>query len=157
MDERSFDTLESGVLYLIVVGLIYALVFAFGAGVVIWLPPIRNWWRRLLKFALFLLILLLIGDLFGFLWSVTICGRFYSSFDYDVGDFLPFMPITRSFIEVPFEGYTHQLNGISLNQLKMIWFIFAIGTWGTTFLLYRLILQRGRRRRLILEASKANA
>jgi hypothetical protein len=159
MSERYFDTIESSILYLLVVGFIYTLAFLFCACVAVYIPPVtlRDCGRRLLKLGLFLLILLLVGDLFGVLWSATICGRLYSSFDYDVADFLPFVPITRSFIEVPFEGYTHQLNGFSLNELEMIWYPFALGTWGTTLMVYRWVVRKGFRRRQSLEVSNASA
>ena len=63
------------------------------------------------------------------------------STDY-VLDFTPFWPITQKVIDMPFGDQRGQLLGVTLTQLNMVWFLFALGTYGVTVLLYRAVQHR---------------
>jgi hypothetical protein len=64
--------------------------------------------------------------------------RLYDSEDY-VFDFTPFWPITNRVINATWgEDHGHLL-GVTLRQLQLIWFLFALSTWSTTAYLYRWI------------------
>jgi hypothetical protein len=93
---------------------------------------------RIGRFAIFNLLLLLVGAVFSGVWSCTIWGRFYDSTDYTF-DFIPFWPITQSTVDRPWGDERGRLFGISLFELQLIWLAFALGTWATTIYLYRTL------------------
>jgi hypothetical protein len=93
------------------------------------------------RFGFFMALLLLVGAIFNGLWSCMIWGELYFSTDYTF-DFSPFWPITQKLIDGPFGGMRGQLLGVSLFQLQLLWLLFAVGTWGVTILLFRLIRRR---------------
>jgi hypothetical protein len=92
--------------------------------------------NRVGSFVAFLILLLLVGMVFSGIWSCTIWGRYYYSTDY-VFDFVPVWPITQATIDARFGDETGRLMGLTLFQLKMIWLLFALTTWGMTFVLNR--------------------
>jgi hypothetical protein len=98
--------------------------------------------RRILRFAIFSLLLLLSGSLFSGIWSCTVWGRFYYSTDY-VFDFWPFWPITQSIIDFKFGDERGKLIGCTLFQLNLIWLAFSMCAWAITitasWLLSRLL------------------
>ena len=126
--------------YLFFVGVAYAFVFLLGCILAALIAPrsFRNYFRRLSKLGVFLLILILVGDAYGCIWGDIIWGRFYRSTDYCGIDFLPFLPVTRRLIDAPWGSEPHGLMGITLLQLNLIWLLFAIATWATAIALYRL-------------------
>ena len=97
--------------------------------------------RRVRRWGLFLILLLLFGSLFNGLWSCVIWGRIYYSTDY-VFDFIPIWPITQQVIDMPFGDQRGQLLGVTLVQLQMVWLLFAIGTWTLAVLAYRAVVRR---------------
>ncbi len=125
-------------------GIFQAVVFLVGCIVAAILPPwtVRRYSARVRKPGLFLAILLVVGDLFGFCWLETIRGHFYNSTDYCGTDFLPFFPITQGEIDSPFADELHGFLGITLTQLHLIWLVFAMGTWGMTIVVYRKMIRR---------------
>jgi hypothetical protein len=133
------DLLPDAAFYLLGVGLAYTVVFAIGAIVNLFqIPKIKaKVVGRIINLAMFLVILLVIGDLFGLIWGEFIWGRFYISTDYINTDFLPFMPITQRLLDAPFGDEAHGLLGVTLFQLNLIWLVFAAATWGCTIALYR--------------------
>jgi hypothetical protein len=138
------DFIAHSFCYLTLVGIFQVVVFLVGCIVAAILPPwtVRDYSSRVQKLGLFLAILLVVGDLFGFCWLETIRGHFYNSTDYCGTDFLPFFPITQGEIDSPFANEPHGLLGITLTQLHLIWLAFAVGTWGTTVAVHRKILRR---------------
>jgi hypothetical protein len=136
--------LVCGLCYLYFVGIVYLGVLAVGCLVCLFPRPRSPsaFLRRVAKLGLFMAILLLVGDFFGFIWGGTIWGRFYESTDYCGTDFLPFLPVTQGIIDAPFGDQWHGLMGVSLFQLNLIWLLFALCTWGATLFLYRLLSRR---------------
>jgi len=127
---------------LVLVSGVYLAVFLVGCLVISPLAPrtSKAYSRRVLKLGLFLLVLLLVGDFFSCVWGEVIWGRFYRSTDYAGVDFLPFMPLRQVDIEGAREP--HDLTGITLFQLKLVWLTFLLGTWGVTLFLFRKVAKR---------------
>lgn len=94
--------------------------------------------RRILRYGIFLALFLGVGSLFNGLWSCLVVDRLYSSADYFV-DFMPFWPITQGVIDARFGNEHGKLLGVTLTQLQLVWFAFALGTWCATGVLYWLI------------------
>jgi hypothetical protein len=116
-----------------VIGCIVLVVFSRKQGMLL---------RRISRLGLFISLFLVVGSLFNGLWSCLVWDRLYDSTDY-VFDFVPFWPITQSMIDRLWGDGRGQLLGVSLFQLQLVWFLFAVGTWGATIFLYRLV--RGHR------------
>jgi hypothetical protein len=115
-------------------------VFILGCAILPLLPSKQpgTLGRRIGRFGLFMLLLLIVGAFFNGFWCCLITCRFYYQVDFEF-DFSPFRPIP----------YGHgELFGISLLQLQLIWLLFAAGTWALTIYLYRII-----RRRLAVDAA----
>lgn len=131
--------------YLVPMSVLHLAGFIVGCGVLAALPRKQpgTVLRRIGHFALFVVLLLLIGSVFSGIWSCLVWDRLYDSTDY-VFDFMPFWPITRSVIDAPWGDERGQLLGVSLFQLQLIWLLFAVGTWGVTAFLYRLLRRQGR-------------
>lgn len=124
-------------------GLLHLVVFVVGCIVLLvmlWRKP-HVLKRRVSRFALFMLLLLLVGAFFNGLWSCLIWDRLYHSTDY-VCDFSPFWPISQRVIDRPWGDERGRLLGVSLLQLQLVWFPFAVGTWAATILLYRRLRRR---------------
>lgn len=126
--------------YLVPLGVAHVLAFIAGSFVI----AVFSWrqshilFQRIRRLLMFLALLLLVGSLFNGAWSCVVWGRLYYSTDY-VFDFTPFWPITQRVIDMPFGDQRGQLFGVTLSQLNLVWFLFALGTWGTTALLYRAV------------------
>ena len=129
--------------YLLFVGIAYAAVFLVGCVVAAAIKPrsVRCYSLRLRNLAIFLIILLLVGDAYGCIWGDLIWGRFYRSTDYCGTDFLPFLPVTRVVIDAAMGSEPHGLMGITLFELNLIWSLFALTTWATTIASYRFVLR----------------
>ncbi len=97
--------------------------------------------RRVRRFGLFLLLFLLVGSFFNGLWSCLVWDILYHSTDY-IFDFMPFWPITQSVIDAPWGDDHGRLLDVSLFQLQLVWFAFAVSTWKSTFILFRLVSTR---------------
>jgi len=86
--------------YLVPMSVVHLVVFI----VVCSLLAILSWrqankmFRRIGRFGLFMILLLLVGALFNGFWSCTVYGRFYRSSDYVFG-FIPFWPLTDIWVE----------------------------------------------------------
>jgi hypothetical protein len=132
-------------IYLLFGGIAHVLFFFFGffCIVVVSAPSQRlclHLSQNLRRFTLFSLLFLPVAAIFNGVWSCTIWGQFYDSTDYVI-DFLPFWPIARGIIDAPFVNERGQLLGISLFELQLIWFVFAVGTWAVTYCLYKQVLR----------------
>ena len=131
--------------YMVLVGMIYACVFIVGAFFIgCWeslgpRPAIASYFRRVGKLALFLLVLLVVGDFFGVVWNTIIHNRMYHSPGYDGLDFVPWYPVTQGMVEASFGADSGRLIGVKLWQLQAIWVVFAILTWSSTLLVYEKI------------------
>jgi hypothetical protein len=123
----------------------YAPAFAITCLVNLVISPrtFREYFRRVAKLALFVVLLLLAGAFFTCIWGATIWGWLYRSTDYCGNDFFPFVPIGRAALDAPFGNEPHGLlHGTTLLQLRLIWLLFALCTWGSTLLLYRLLSRK---------------
>jgi hypothetical protein len=126
-------------LYLLVMSYLHVPFFVVGSFVLALLPrklP-NTLTRRIVRFGLFVGLLLIIGSLFNGLWSCLVFNRLYYETDYFVG-FVPFWPITQSVIDATFGDEHGKLLGVTLTELQMVWLLFALGTWGITVLFYSL-------------------
>jgi hypothetical protein len=129
--------------YLLPMSMLHLAAFATGSLVVI----IMSWKKRgallqrIGRLGLFIGLLLVVGSLFNGLWSCLLWDHIYHSTDY-VFDFTPIWPITQSMIDRPFGDEHGRLLGVSLFELQFIWLFFAVGTWGITTFLYRLVRRR---------------
>jgi len=126
--------------YLVPMSVFHFVVFIVGCVVLMAFArkPVGTLMRRIRRFGLFVILLLLVGTLFNGLWSCLIYGRFYSSSDYVFG-FIPFWPLYQQWVEIP-DGHG-QLMSVPLS-LHIFWFLFTAGTWSITVILYRLICRR---------------
>jgi hypothetical protein len=126
--------------YLVPMSVFHLVVFIVGcAGLVAFArKPTGTLMRRIRRFGLFMILLLFAGAFFNGLWSCLIYGRFYDSSDYVFG-FIPFCPLYRQWVEIP-NGQGH-LMSVPLS-LHIFWFLFTVGTWSVTVILYRLICRR---------------
>ena len=93
--------------------------------------------RRIVGFALFNFLLLIVGCVFCMLWSGLIFGNLYYSYD-SLADFEPFWPITQGLIDYGGD-MRGQLFGVSLLELQLVWLAFTLATWATTYYLYKLL------------------
>jgi hypothetical protein len=136
----------------------YAPAFAIGCLLAAAWPP-RSFFAffgRAGKLLIFVGSLLLSGAVFSCVWGVTIWGWLYRSTDYCGNDFFPFVPIGQAALDVPFGNEPHGLlHGSTLLQLRLVWLAFAICTWVTTLLLYRLLSRSRRRKRALIPEYKA--
>jgi hypothetical protein len=125
--------------YLLVMGCLHIPFFVVGSFVLALLPrklP-NTLTRRIVRFGLFVGLLLVVGSLFCGLWTCLVFNRLYFEPDPVVG-FVPFWPITQGVIDETFGNEHGKLLGVTLTQLQMVWFLFALGTWGVTVLFYLL-------------------
>lgn len=90
------------------------------------------------QIALFLACLLFTSSLCNGLWSALVWNRRYYSTDY-IFDFSPFWPITQGVLDARFGEQKGYLIDVTLTQLNMIWFTFALLAWTTAFFLLRFI------------------
>jgi len=129
--------------YLLPMSVLHLAVFVVGCIILIFLPRKQpgTFKRRIRRFGLFMVLFLFVGSFFNGLWSCLIWDRLYDSTDY-VFDFIPFFPITQGMIDRPFGNERGQLLGVSLFQLQLVWLLFAVGTWGVTIFLYRLVRRK---------------
>ena len=129
--------------YLAPMSMLHLVVFAAGCLVAVMIPRKQpgTLLRRIGRLGLFIGLLLVVGSLFNGLWSCLLWDRLYHSNDY-LFDFTPIWPITWSMIDRPFGNEHGQLLGVSLFQLQLVWLLFAVGTWGVTIFLYRLVRRR---------------
>src|ERR1022692_2906748 len=113
--------------YLMPMSVLHLVVFVVGFCVLLLLPrrPRSTLKSRVGRFGLFLLLFLLVGSFFNGLWSCSVWDRLYDSTDY-VFDFIPFWPITQSVIDAPWGDEHGRLLGVSLFQLQLVWFAFAM-------------------------------
>jgi hypothetical protein len=140
------------IFYLIFMSVAHFIIFILGCVVLFVISALSRRQCAFLKqrvgrYALFNLILLLVGCVFSSLWSCFIFGNFYWSYD-SLGDFEPIWPITRSLIDYGGADIHGQLFGISLLELQLVWLAFAFGSWATTYYLYKAILRTYASRRL---------
>ena len=96
--------------------------------------------------------LLLTAMLMNGFWSCAVWGNLYWSVDY-TADFSVFYPITKNVINYSWgSDMTGGLDGISLNQLNIIWAAFTATAWALAFTAtfyttrYRSLTKRGRTR-----------
>jgi len=133
------QSLEQALFYFMGMGLLHFMFF-LAACWVLALSPRPQWdvWRRKSgRLALFLVLLLVAGAVFNFLWWSFIYERLYFSADPFI-EFSPYLPITRGVVEAPFGNYRGRLLGsTTYTELYFMWTIFALGTWGTTIFFYR--------------------
>jgi hypothetical protein len=124
--------------YFVPMAVFHAVVFLVGCLILIVVTRNRSIiLKRIQKLALFILLLLIVGSLFNGVWSCSVYNRFYHSTDY-IFDFIPFWPISWITVDTPWgDGHGELYGTTTLFQLKLLWLLFAIGTWGTTILLYR--------------------
>jgi len=125
--------------YVLVMGYLYIPLFVIGSFVLALLPQKKPkiLIRRIVRFGLFVGLLLIVGSLFDGLWTCLVFNRLYYEPDYMVG-FVPFWPITQGVINETFGDEHGKLLGVTLTQLQMIWLLFALATWGLTVLFYLL-------------------
>jgi hypothetical protein len=129
--------------YLVPMSVLHLVVFIVGCCVLL-LPtrkPHSTIKRRVDRFALFMVLFLLVASFFNGLWSCLVWDRLYDSTDY-VFDFMPFWPITQSVIDAPWGDGRGRLLGVTLFQLQLVWFAFALSTWTVTFILFRFISRK---------------
>jgi hypothetical protein len=93
--------------------------------------------QRIGAFGMFIILFLIVGSLFNGLWSCLVYNRLYHSTDY-IFDFIPFWPITWVRVDTPW-GDGHGRLFVSLFELRLVWLLFAISTWGLTIFLYRQV------------------
>jgi hypothetical protein len=139
------DYLQECLMYLVIMGLAYFIVFVIGCLIVAALPR-RDpgiCRRRIGHLGLFLIVLLAVSALANGLWSCLIYNRLYHSSDY-VFDFLPFVPVTMNADPPRVEGF-----GTTSIELNAVWCAFATFTWVVTIALYRVIAQRMAKRHLL--------
>jgi hypothetical protein len=120
----------------------HVLVFLLGCvvfGVLAWMHR-GSFFKRVVRLGSFISLLLVFGALFNGLWSCLVFGHLYYSADY-VSDYTPFWPITRGIIDFQFGETRGQLFGVSLLQLNLVWFLFALGNWGLVVGSYSLIFK----------------
>ena len=132
-------------IYLYLMGYVHAALFVIVCAVMAFVPSTqrRGKLRRIGRFSLFNVLLLLVGSFFNGLWSCLVWDRLYDSTDY-VFDFTPFWPITQGVIDAPWGDQRGRLLGVSLFQLGLVWILFAAGTWITTAILYVLVRKLAR-------------
>lgn len=129
-------------IYLVLVGVLHLAVFAVGCLAAV----LFSWWqpgtlrRRIGHFALFLGLLLVVGSVFNGLWCLLIYNRLYHSVDLILG-FVPFWPIWWITVDTPWGDGSGRLF-TSLFVLKLVWLLFAVGTWAVTIFLYQIIRRR---------------
>ena len=136
--EYAFWIIGATIIYFAVMSVICATVFLLSALAVALVPPwnVETYLRRTGRLGLFVLTYLIVGTAFSCLWSSLIWGHLYYSADYCGMDFLPFWPISRHVIDDRYADKSGQLFGITFTQLRLLWALFAIGTWAATFTLY---------------------
>jgi hypothetical protein len=100
--------------------------------------------RRLRCWAVFNVCFFITAGLVNGLWSCLVFGRLYWSTDY-VFDFTPFWPVTQRVLDARFGDQVGGLVGISLFQLQVLWFLFAISAWVVAFIFYRVCRDLGAR------------
>ena len=131
--------------YLHLVGVFYMFVLVLGALFIMCREAVRpqrgmlSCFRRIGRLALFLMVLLLVGDFYGVIWTAMIHNHIYHSPGYDGVDFVPWYPITRNLVEATYGGDSGRLIGASLLQLQVIWLVFTIATWSSTMWVYEKI------------------
>jgi hypothetical protein len=130
-------------LYITIMGLLHLIIFVFGCLLLVAgaIKQRDGFLRRVGRFGLFMLVLLIVGSIFNGIWSYAVWGRLYFSADYTF-DFSPFWPITQKVIDASFGDKHGELFGVSLFQLQLVWLFFAAGTWAITVLLYRFVSRR---------------
>jgi len=113
-------------------------VFVPGSIVLVLFTALRRTWSslrtRLFRLGAFLFLAAPVGGFFSALWYCSIWGRIYVTFDVDDDDFNPVFPIDQTLIN---QEHGRMLIG-TVHQLQLIWLAYAVITWGTTFLVYRL-------------------
>jgi hypothetical protein len=144
--------LESGI-YFVLMGVAFLFVFAVGCLILTAVTKRKRdvLAKRIGHFALFLFLFLVVGALFNGLWSCVVYNLLYHSTDY-IFDFIPFWPITWIQVDTPW-GDGHGKLYSSLFELRLVWLLFAICTWGTTILLHRASLKRLRIKKVTSQIS----
>ena len=97
-----------------------------------------SYFRKIGRLALFLMVLLVVGDFYGVIWNAVVHGRMYHSPGYEGLDFVPWYPVTRALIDDSF-GANSGLIGVKFWQLQGIWLVFGIAPWSTTLLVYERV------------------
>jgi hypothetical protein len=143
--------------YLIPMSIVHLVVFAIGCIALAFISErLHASYRQLcIRWALFSVVFLITASIANGVWSYLIFGRLYFSTDY-VFDFSPFWPITQRVIDARFGDQVGQLYGITLAQLQIIWFVFALLTWFVAGVIYS-ILRRFRFGHLITHNGPNNA
>lgn len=139
--------LEEVTYYMVLVGVFYLCVFILAAFfIACWeslgpQPGLMAYFRRMGRLALFLALLLLVGDFFGVIWTAIIHNRMYYNPGYDGVDFVPWYPLTRDLVDATYGADTGRLIGVKFWQLEVIWFVFAVSTWTTTMMAFEKITE----------------
>jgi hypothetical protein len=123
--------------YLICSTVDHALVFALGCFALIFMSFLaRPSYRRLFsRWAIFNVILFVIGAIISGFWDCLVYGHLYVTADY-VSDFSPFIPVTQGVIDAHFDAYSGHLIGVTLRQLQFVWLLFAFVTWALASVIY---------------------
>jgi hypothetical protein len=104
-----------------------------------------GWYRRLAVGVLqFNVLLLVLGDVAHVVVQALTFGRMYVSHD-TLMDWTPFIPFGPWALEPTFGGVQgHLVAGASLNQLRVIWAVFAAVVWAATIAFFVAIRRRRR-------------